>query len=60
VYCLVGRIKLIVTEKGAGGNTADAGDIITDLSNLEITADGNLVLKVLRLGLVWLGVLLLA
>jgi hypothetical protein len=30
-----GSIKLIVTEKGAGVNTAD-GDIITDLSNLEI------------------------
>ncbi|WP_139699318.1 two-partner secretion domain-containing protein, partial [bacterium endosymbiont of Bathymodiolus sp. 5 South] len=39
-----GSIKLIVTEKGAGVNTAD-GDIITDLSNLEITADGDLVLK---------------
>jgi hypothetical protein len=39
-----GRIKLIVTEKGAGVNTVD-GDIITDLSNLEITADGDLVLR---------------
>jgi hypothetical protein len=26
-----GRIKLIVTEKGAGVNTADEGNIITDL-----------------------------
>ena len=39
-----GRIKLIVTEKGAGVNTTD-GNIITDLSKLEITADGDLVLK---------------
>jgi filamentous hemagglutinin len=39
-----GSIKLIVTEKGAGVNTAD-GNIITDLSKLEITADGDLVLK---------------
>ena len=37
-------IKLIVTEKGAGVNTMDS-NIITDLSKLEITADGDLVLK---------------
>jgi filamentous hemagglutinin family protein len=36
--------QLIVTEKGAGVNTVD-GNIITDLSNLEITADGDLVLR---------------
>ena len=39
-----GSIKLIVTEKGAGVNTMDS-NIITDLSRLEITADGDLVLK---------------
>ncbi|CAB5506588.1 hypothetical protein AZO1586R_2107, partial [Bathymodiolus azoricus thioautotrophic gill symbiont] len=39
-----GSIKLIVTEKGAGVNTMDSS-IITDLSKLEITADGDLVLK---------------
>jgi hypothetical protein len=35
---------VIVTEKGAGVNTA-GGNIITDLSKLEITADGDLILK---------------
>jgi hypothetical protein len=41
-------LKLIVTEKGAGVNTMDS-NIITDLSKLEITADGDLVLKALSL-----------
>jgi hypothetical protein len=36
--------KPSLTEKGAGVNTVD-GNIITDLSNLEITADGDLVLR---------------
>jgi filamentous hemagglutinin family protein len=39
-----GSINLIVTEKGAGVNTAD-GDIITDFSKLAISADGDLVLN---------------
>jgi adhesin HecA-like repeat protein len=39
-----GKIAMIVTQKGVGVNTSD-GDLITDLSTLEITADGDLVLK---------------
>ena len=39
-----GRIEITVTEKGAGVNTT-AGDLITDLSRLEISTDGDLILK---------------